>query len=176
MFLESKNSSIQQIHFSEIIGSGISLFIKREDELHPFISGNKFRKLKYNLIEASNQNKKTLLTFGGAYSNHIAATAAAGFQFGLKTIGVIRGEELANNLEEVLNTNPTLKFASEHNMQFHFVSRSDYREKTSKEFIEGLKEKFGDFYLVPEGGTNKFAVKGCEEIIIETDEVYDVIS
>ena len=175
MFLESKNSSIQQIHFSEIIGSGISLFIKREDELHPFISGNKFRKLKYNLIEASNQNKKTLLTFGGAYSNHIAATAAAGFQFGLKTIGVIRGEELANNLEEVLNTNPTLKFASEHNMQFHFVSRSDYREKTSKEFIEGLKEKFGDFYLVPEGGTNKFAVKGCEEILIKEDEVYDVI-
>nr|WP_115877634.1 pyridoxal-phosphate dependent enzyme [Lutibacter oceani] len=175
MFLEAKNSRIQQIHFSEISDSGVSLFIKREDELHPFISGNKYRKLKYNLVEASNQNKKTLLTFGGAYSNHIAATAAAGFQFGFKTIGVIRGEELANNIEEVLKKNPTLKFASEHNMQFYFVSRSEYRNKTSKEFIDDLKQKFGDFYLVPEGGTNKFAVQGCKEILTKTDEFYDVI-
>ena len=175
MFLENKNSRIQQIHFSEISNSEVSLFIKREDELHPFISGNKYRKLKFNLVEAFNEGNKTLVTFGGAYSNHIAATAAAGFQLGYKTIGVIRGEELADNIEEVLKTNPTLKFAFEHNMQFYFVSRSEYRNKTSKEFIEVLNKKFGNFYLVPEGGTNKFAVQGCEEILTEKDEAYNVI-
>jgi len=175
LFLENKNSRIQQIHFSEIENSEISLFIKREDELHPFISGNKYRKLKYNIVEASNQNKKTLVTFGGAFSNHIAATAAAGFEYNFNTIGVIRGDELANNLAEVIQNNPTLKFASEHNMRFHFVSRSDYRNKTTDDFIAKLKEKFGDFYLVPEGGTNRFAVKGCEEILTENDVQYDFI-
>ncbi|OGS71742.1 MAG: 1-aminocyclopropane-1-carboxylate deaminase [Flavobacteria bacterium RIFCSPLOWO2_12_FULL_35_11] len=175
MRLENKNSRIQQIHFSEIENREVSLFIKREDELHPFISGNKYRKLKYNLAEAAKQQKSTLLTFGGAYSNHIAATAAAGFSYNIKTIGIIRGDELANNLDEILQNNPTLKFASEHNMQLEFVSRSDYRNKTTPEFIAGLKEKFGDFYLVPEGGTNNFAVKGCEEILSEEDAKYDVI-
>ncbi len=175
MFLENKNSRIQQIHFSEIENCGVSLFIKREDELHPFISGNKYRKLKYNLAEAAKQQKNTLLTFGGAYSNHIAAAAAAGFAYNFKTIGIIRGDELANNLEETIQNNPTLKFASEHNMQFEFVSRSAYRNKTESEFIALLQEKFGDFYLVPEGGTNKFAVKGCEEILAEEDAKYDFI-
>lgn len=175
MFLENKNSVIQQIHFSEIENCGISLFIKREDELHPFISGNKYRKLKYNLEEAAKQNKSTLLTFGGAYSNHIAATAAAGFNYNFKTIGVIRGNELGNNLTETIQNNPTLKFASAHNMQFDFVSRAEYRTKTSPEFIASLKKKFGDFYLVPEGGTNNFAVKGCEEILTVEDAKYDYI-
>ena len=175
MFLENKNSRIQQVHFSEISNSEVSLFIKREDELHPFISGNKYRKLKYNLEAASKQKKRTLLTFGGAYSNHIAATAAAGFEHGFKTIGVIRGDELGNNLDEVLQQNATLKFASEHNMQFEFVSRSDYRNKTSAAFIEKLHQKFGDFYLVPEGGTNEFAVKGCEEILNDEDVKFDIV-
>jgi len=127
------------------------------------------------LAEATKQQKNTLLTFGGAYSNHIAAAAAAGFAFNFKTIGIIRGDELANNLEETIQINPTLKFASEHHMQFDFVSRLAYRNKTETEFIASLKEKFGDFYLVPEGGTNNFAVKGCEEILTEEDSKYDVI-
>jgi 1-aminocyclopropane-1-carboxylate deaminase len=175
MFLENKNSRVSQVHFSEIVQKNVSLYIKREDELHPFISGNKYRKLKYNLEEASNQNHNTLLTFGGAFSNHIAATAAAGFEHNFKTIGVIRGDELANNLNDIIQKNPTLKFASEHNMQFEFVSRSAYRNKTSPEFIASLKDKFGRFYLVPEGGTNRFAVKGCEEILAEEDAKYDII-
>ncbi len=175
MFLENINSRIQQIHLSEIRDKEISLFIKREDELHPFISGNKYRKLKYNLVEAYNRQQHTLLTFGGAFSNHIAATAAAGFEHNFKTIGVIRGDELATNFDEVIKINPTLKFASEHNMQFHFVSRSEYRNKSNQEFIANLKEKFGDFYLVPEGGTNNFAVKGCEEILSDSDEQYHII-
>nr|WP_227807505.1 pyridoxal-phosphate dependent enzyme [Lutibacter profundi] len=166
---------MQQVHFSEIENSQVSVFIKREDELHPFISGNKYRKLKYNLEEAKKQHKTTLLTFGGAYSNHIAATAAAGFEYNFKTIGIIRGDELANNSQEIIQNNPTLKFALEHQMQFHFVSRKEYRNKTLKEFIANLQRQFGDFYLVPEGGTNHLAVKGCEEILTSNDDKFDII-
>nr|WP_245729934.1 pyridoxal-phosphate dependent enzyme [Lutibacter oricola] len=166
---------MQEVYFSEIEGKDVQLFVKREDELHHFISGNKYRKLKYNLEEAKRLKHHTLLTFGGAFSNHIAAAAAAGFEFGFNVIGVIRGDELANKLDEVLATNPTLKFAAEHKMKFEFVSRSDYRTKTTSAFIQKLKDKFGDFYLVPEGGTNNLAVKGCEEILIEEDLKYDVV-
>ena len=175
MFLDNKNSSVQEVFLEEILSKEVSLFIKREDELHPFISGNKYRKLNYNLAEALKQKQHTLLTFGGAYSNHIAATAAAGFEHDFKTIGVIRGDELANDLEHVLKQNPTLKFAHEHGMKFYFVSRSAYRNKTSEAFISTLKDKFGDFYLIPEGGTNKFAVKGCEEILTEKDTKFNII-
>lgn len=175
MLLENTYSRLQEIPFSEIEGKNVSLFIKREDELHPFISGNKYRKLKYNLVEARNLGKSKIVTFGGAYSNHIAAVASAGSAFNFETIGVIRGDELAFNSEEVIQKNPTLRFASENNMKFHFVSRSNYREKESPEFIADLKSKFGDFYLVPEGGTNSFAVRGCEEILTEKEQDFDVI-
>jgi 1-aminocyclopropane-1-carboxylate deaminase len=175
LFLENLHSRIQQIHFSEIATKEVSLYIKREDELHPFISGNKYRKLKYNLQEAKRLEKSKLVTFGGAYSNHIAATAAAGFEYNFETIGIIRGDELALNTDEVILNNPTLKFASQHGMKFHFVSRSTYREKESTNFINNLKAEFGDFYLIPEGGTNNFAVKGCEEILTDKDEIFDVI-
>jgi 1-aminocyclopropane-1-carboxylate deaminase len=149
----------------------ISLYIKREDLLHPYISGNKFRKLKYNLAEAKNLKKDTLLTFGGAFSNHILAVAAAGNEYGFKTIGVIRGEEL----REQISDNPTLAKAQEFGMVFDFVSRENYRNKTNSNFILNLKQKFGDFYLIPEGGTNEFAVKGCEEILVKTDVEFDFI-
>lgn len=147
------------------------LFVKREDLLHPFISGNKYRKLKYNLIEAAEKGVDTLLTFGGAFSNHIAATAAAGEIAGFRTIGVIRGEELRDKINE----NPTLSFAQRCGMQFEFVSREVYRYKTEESFVKELKLKFGDFYLVPEGGTNALAIKGCEEILTEKDAVFDYI-
>ncbi|MDX1751915.1 MAG: pyridoxal-phosphate dependent enzyme [Salinimicrobium sediminis] len=156
--------------------NGISIHLKREDLLHPEVSGNKFRKLKYNIAEAISQKREILLTFGGAYSNHIAATAAAGKISGLKTIGVIRGEELEKDLEKTLQENPTLRFAHVCGMRFHFISRSNYRQKTSEAFIEELHEKFGNFYLVPEGGTNELAVKGCEEILLQGDAEFDVIS
>ncbi|PZX92242.1 1-aminocyclopropane-1-carboxylate deaminase/D-cysteine desulfhydrase [Flavobacterium aquariorum] len=151
--------------------NGISLEIKREDLLHPFISGNKFRKLKYNLLQAKAENHETVLTFGGAYSNHIAAVAYAGKEQGFKTIGVIRGDELGDKIDE----NPTLKFAQECGMQFEFVTREAYRHKTEPNFIANLKNKFGSFYLVPEGGTNEYAVKGCEEILIEEDAAFDYV-
>lgn len=175
MLLKNTNSRIQHVHFSEIKHKNCTLFIKREDELHPYISGNKYRKLKYNLEEARSRDLDTLVTFGGAYSNHIAATASAGFEHHFKTIGIIRGEELGIDLSKTIRDNATLKFAKECGMKFEFVSRSSYRNKNSPEFISFLKEKFGNFYLIPEGGTNKLAVKGCEEILSEKDDQFDVI-
>ena len=170
--LYDNNTSKTEFLFEK---KGVFVYVKREDLLHKHVSGNKFRKLKYNLFEAEKQGKKTILTFGGAYSNHIVATAYAGKLFNMQTIGVIRGEELGVNLEHTLTTNPSLKFASEQGMQFYFVSRSDYKEKHQPSFIEKLKNKFGDFYLVPEGGTNKLAIKGCEEILTDEDDKFHYI-
>jgi 1-aminocyclopropane-1-carboxylate deaminase len=147
------------------------LFIKRDDLLHPHISGNKYRKLKYNLAEAKARGLKTLLTFGGAYSNHIAAVAAAGKEAGFLTIGIIRGEELKGEISK----NPTLSFAASCGMSLEFVSRETYRDKTSEQFINSLTKVFGPFYMLPEGGTNAFAVKGCEEILEQDDSVFDYI-
>ncbi|MBP7397101.1 MAG: 1-aminocyclopropane-1-carboxylate deaminase/D-cysteine desulfhydrase [Flavobacterium sp.] len=150
---------------------GITLEIKREDLLHPFVSGNKFRKLKYNVLQAKAENQSVLLTFGGAFSNHIAAVAYAGKEQGFETIGVIRGDELRDKISE----NPTLSFAQECGMRFEFVTREAYRHKTETAFIEQLQVKFGSFYLVPEGGTNDLAVKGCEEILTEFDAHFDFV-
>jgi 1-aminocyclopropane-1-carboxylate deaminase len=160
-----QNTDLRNIHIDN------QVFIKPEYLIHPFVSGNKFRKLKYNLEEAKKLGFSTLLTFGGAYSNHIAATAYAGKQAGLNTIGVIRGEELVDKIEE----NPTLRFAKKNGMAFHFVSREEYRKKGDQEFLEVLQNKFGEFYMLPEGGTNALAVKGCEEILKKEDSIYDFI-
>lgn len=149
----------------------MKLYIKREDQLHPYVSGNKFRKLKYNLLEAKKQGYNTLLTFGGAFSNHISAVSYAAKEVGFQSIGIIRGEELFDKISD----NPTLQFAQTNGMQFEFVSRDDYRQKDSKNYIEKLRQQFGDFYLVPEGGTNELAVKGCEEILTEEDDFFDYI-
>ena len=168
-------SQNQEVFLSVLKEKNIELYIKREDEIHPFVSGNKFRKLKYNLEEAKNQQKDTLLTFGGAFSNHIVATAVAGKLSGFKTIGVIRGDELGVDLKKTLSKNTTLEEASKNGMQFKFVSRSDYRNKSEKSFIEELRKEFGGFYLVPEGGTNELAVKGCKEILTNEDEKFNYI-
>ncbi|MCB0486532.1 MAG: pyridoxal-phosphate dependent enzyme, partial [Flavobacteriaceae bacterium] len=149
----------------------IKLVIKREDKLHEHISGNKYRKLKYNLIAAKEKGYTKLLTFGGAYSNHITATAAAGSEYGFETIGIIRGDELADKIDE----NPTLRFAKKCGMQFKFVTREHYRIKTSEEFINSLYNEFGNIYILPEGGTNNLAVKGCEEILTEEDAEFDYV-
>jgi 1-aminocyclopropane-1-carboxylate deaminase len=154
-----------------ISSSDFLLDIKREDLIHPFVSGNKFRKLKYNLLEAKNQNQSKLVTFGGAFSNHIAAVAYAGKENGFKTIGIIRGEELENRINE----NSTLQFAHACGMQFDFISRESYRYKEIPDFLNELKLKYKDFYLIPEGGTNELAIKGCEEILTEDDEIYDFV-
>ena len=149
----------------------IELSIKREDLIHPFVSGNKYRKLKYNVLQAREENKPTLLTFGGAFSNHIAAVASAGKAEGFNTIGIIRGEELKGKVD----TNPTLSFAKSCGMTFNFISRKDYKDKSNPNFISNLKDWFGDFYLIPEGGTNNLAIKGCQEILNEKDSKFDYL-
>ncbi|WP_179335741.1 1-aminocyclopropane-1-carboxylate deaminase/D-cysteine desulfhydrase [Winogradskyella costae] len=164
------NSRTHNQHLS-IPNTSIEITIKREDLIHPFISGNKYRKLKFNIEQAKTNNIKTLLTFGGAFSNHIAAVAYAGKEYGFNTIGVIRGEEL----KEKKDLNPTLTFAKSCGMQFEFVSREVYRNKTNGDFINSLRNEFGDFYLIPEGGTNELAVKGCEEILEADDFNFDYI-
>ena len=155
----------------KISNSTITLAIKREDLLHPFVSGNKFRKLKYNIIQAKKENQSLLITFGGAFSNHIAAVAFACQESGIKSIGIIRGDELENKIHE----NPTLTFAKKHGMQFEFVSREEYHQKTNHTYLENLEKKYGKHYLLPEGGANELAIKGCEEILDKKDASFDYV-
>ena len=159
---------LQKVTDSLIEEKGLDVFIKREDLIHDRISGNKWRKLHYNLQEATAKKHPNLLTFGGAYSNHIAATAAAGKQYGFHTIGLIRGE--ANQ-----PLNPTLQYAVDCGMQLYYVSRSDYRDKTSKAFAVKYLSDFSNYYLIPEGGTNLLAVKGCEEMLSDVDIDFDFV-
>jgi len=149
----------------------VQLYLKREDQIHAHISGNKFRKLKYNIEEARKQDVGTLLTFGGAFSNHIAALAAIGKEMGFKTIGIIRGEELESRIHD----NATLSFAKECGMELHFVRREAYRDKSSEEFLSQLDQDYGQCFVIPEGGTNELAIKGCEEILTAEDTDFDYI-
>ena len=162
MKIETEEISIPLLKEKEV-----RLFIKRIDKVYPFVSGNKWFKLKYNLLKAQKQGIEMLLTFGGAYSNHIAATAFSAQEKGFKSIGIIRGEEH-------LPLNPTLRFAKQNGMELHYVSRSDYREKTNPDFLEKLKAQLGDFYLIPEGGTNELAIQGTLEIL-EANDTQDYI-
>ncbi len=161
----------EKINLPEIENSEVTLYLKREDLIHPLISGNKYRKLKYNIKEAMSQGSKTLLTFGGAYSNHIAAVACVGKEFGFKTIGVIRGDELHHKVLE----NPTLNLAKNNGMDFYFVTREEYRQKESPDFLKNLIEKFDSCYVIPEGGTNHLAIKGCTEILKNSDDQFDIV-
>jgi 1-aminocyclopropane-1-carboxylate deaminase len=142
--------------------------VKREDLIHPLISGNKWRKLKYNLMEAEKQGFKTILSFGGAFSNHIYSLAAAGKIFGFDTIGIIRGEKYEK-------LNPTLSFAESCGMKIFYLGRESYRGKEEREVLEKFKKDLPPFYLVPEGGSNAAGVKGCEEIIPEINEKFNYI-
>ena len=161
----AQNIPDQQINFHDI-----TLIIRRLDLVHPQISGNKFFKLKYNFLEAKRQGYQHILSFGGAYSNHIAATAFAAQQFGFKSVGVIRGEELADR-----PLNPTLATAQQFGMKLHFVSRDEYRRKQQPEYLAELARQFPEHYVIPEGGTNALAIRGCQEILKDSDAQFDVI-
>lgn len=145
-----------------IADHGVSLYVKRDDLTHTQVSGNKWRKLKYNLQQAKTLGLPTLLTFGGAYSNHIHAVAMAGQLFGFRTVGVIRGEEH-------LPLNPTLSFARSCGMELHYLDRATFRLKDDPEvryqLQQALEERYGPFYWVPMGGTNTFALPGVAEVI-----------
>ncbi len=161
----------QSIPYQHIHVDGFEITIKRLDLVHPQISGNKFFKLKYNLLAAQQQGYKKLLTFGGAYSNHIAATAYAAQCFGFESLGIIRGKELASK-----PLNPTLSTAQQFGMQLQFVSRENYRLKQSPDYLAQLQQDYPDYYVIPEGGTNTLAIQGCQEILNAQDcENYDLI-
>ncbi|GAA1504070.1 pyridoxal-phosphate dependent enzyme [Sphaerisporangium rubeum] len=147
---------------------GLTLWLMRDDLADPEIPGNKWRKLKHNLTAAAGLGHRTLLTFGGAYSGHIRATAAAGHRFGFATVGVIRGEEH-------LPLNPVLEFATARGMRLTYLDRSTYRHKTDPEVVARLRREWGDFYLIPEGGSNDLAVRGCAELPREIGAAFDVI-
>jgi 1-aminocyclopropane-1-carboxylate deaminase len=166
--IENPSTPLQKIEDDFIAKSGITLYIKRLDLTHPQVSGNKWYKLKYNLIEAGKKGYDTLLTFGGAYSNHIHATAAAGKMFGFKTIGVIRGEVH-------LPLNPTLSYAKGQGMELFYLDRISYRDKYNERLLSFLNKRYGKFYLIPEGGSNSLAVQGCKEIFDDITEQFDYI-
>lgn len=168
MFIPAAPAPCEEIHDPLLAEKQIRLWLKREDKIHPEISGNKWRKLKYNILQAKAEGKETILTFGGAYSNHIYATAAAARESGLKSIGIIRGEAH-------LPLNATLSFAANCGMRLHYMDRDTYRNKTSDSVRDELQERFGAFYWVPEGGTNVLALKGCSEIPGEIAQDYDYI-
>lgn len=160
-------SPIQRLKSNLLETSGVELWIKRDDLIHPTISGNKWRKLEYNILKAQ-ENHLPILTFGGAYSNHIAATAAACQAAGILAIGMIRGEEHDG-------TNPTLSLANNMGMELHFISREDYSFKEEEAYIRQLKEDLGNFHLVPEGGSNYYGVMGCTNILKEVSEQFDTV-
>ncbi|WP_168417875.1 MULTISPECIES: pyridoxal-phosphate dependent enzyme [Acinetobacter] len=161
----------QEIPLQRIYVHGRELWIKRLDLVHPHISGNKFYKLKYNFLAAQAEGYQQVLTFGGAYSNHIAATAYTAQLFGWKSIGIIRGQELAN-----CALNPTLNLAQHMGMQFEFVSRERYRQKNEAEFLQQLQQSYPHTYIIPEGGSNRLAIQGCQEILTADDlHQFDVI-
>ncbi len=160
------SSPLQRIEDERLNAQQIRLYIKRDDLLHPSVSGNKFRKLKYNLLEMKRLGKLGLITFGGAFSNHIHAVAAAGRLLGIKTIGIIRGDtpsRLSRDLPSVLNS--TLSFAESCDMKLHFFSRSEYRDKDL--IIKNLEKEYVDYYWLPEGGSNTLAMQGTAEIVPE---------
>lgn len=168
MQLSYHETPIQELRLGN---SKVRVLVKREDQNHPHVSGNKWWKLKHNLEAALAGGYNTVLTFGGAFSNHLYATAAAARELGLKSIGIVRGEEV-----EPLN--PTLAFARSQGMRLEFVSRDAYRQKNESEFIKQLQQRFANFYLMPEGGTNPLAVKGCEELgkWLSREAMFDVIT
>jgi 1-aminocyclopropane-1-carboxylate deaminase/D-cysteine desulfhydrase-like pyridoxal-dependent ACC family enzyme len=164
-------SPLQAVADDRLARLGVTLLLKRDDLIHPALPGNKFRKLRLNLAAAAEQGHDTLLTFGGAYSNHLRATAAAGRLLGLRTIGVVRGQELASR-----PLNDSLARAAADGMRFDFVDRSTYRRKTDPEVLAGLLARHGRAYVLPEGGSNALAARGCADLGRELHGLADVVA
>jgi 1-aminocyclopropane-1-carboxylate deaminase len=161
-------SPVEELYDEAFAARQVRVFLKRDDLINPELPGNKWRKLKYNLQAAAESGHHTLLTFGGAYSNHIRAVAAAGRHLGFTTIGVIRGEEH-------LPLNRMLAYARAQGMTLTYLDRTTYREKASPAVVDALRRRFGDFFLLPEGGSNAAAVRGAAELPAELTVPYDVI-
>ena len=145
MLIMYESSRIDTVNWQTPNGDDIKLYVKRDDLIHPIVSGNKWRKLQFSIAEAKNAGQDTLLTFGGAYSNHIVATAFACKDVGLKSIGIIRGDELNPD------SNETLRQAKNFGMDLVFVDRETYEWRHERSYHQELWELYGSFYLVPEG-------------------------
>ncbi|WP_031526710.1 1-aminocyclopropane-1-carboxylate deaminase/D-cysteine desulfhydrase [Dyadobacter crusticola] len=151
---------LQELLDDRLEKAGVQVFVKRDDLVHPEVSGNKWRKLKFVLKETRELGVGRVLTFGGAYSNHLYAVAAAGREMGLETIGVVRGEQPAEE-------SATLKFCRLKGMQLHFVSRGEYKQRQAPDFLARLSVQFGKPYIIPEGGTTSLALPGVRELVTE---------
>lgn len=164
LFVPNLPTPLQQLHCEILTNANVNLFVKRDDLIHPFVSGNKWRKLKYNLKDAQAKNYKTILTFGGAFSNHLYATAAAGAALGMEVIGVIRG------VVEAAHLSATLQFCQSKGMRFHFVTREAYRRRQEESYLQALQETYPHAYFIPEGGSSALALEGVAELIPETEQ------
>ncbi|CAM5463936.1 Pyridoxal-phosphate dependent enzyme OS=Streptomyces alboniger OX=132473 GN=CP975_23920 PE=3 SV=1 [Streptomyces alboniger] len=164
-------SPLQRVHDDRFERHGVRLLLKRDDLIHPELPGNKYRKLALNLSAAADAGHDTLLTFGGAYSNHLRATAAAGRLLGFTTIGVVRGDELAGR-----PLNPSLARCAAEGMRLHFVDRSTYRAKGEPAALDAILREADarGAYVIPEGGSNALAVRGCAALGEELREHTDV--
>jgi 1-aminocyclopropane-1-carboxylate deaminase len=160
-------SNLQKIFIPSIEKRGINLYVKRDDLIHQEVSGNKWRKLKYNLQQVVQGNYRGIFTFGGAYSNHLLATASAAHRACIPVIGFVRGEELDKN------SNQTLKRCAALGMQLIFLSREEYGMRNDKQYIDELKSEYTNYYFVPEGGGNYLGMVGCQEIWKEIDVQID---
>jgi 1-aminocyclopropane-1-carboxylate deaminase len=161
-------SPLQKVETAWTKATKVELFIKRDDLLDPLISGNKWRKLKYNLFELQQSGKKGIVTFGGAFSNHLHAVAAAGQRFGFETVGIVRGERASN-------PSPTILACEKMGMRLHFVGREQYREKENDPMLAQLLSQYPEYMLLPEGGANELALKGCAEIMDEIETEFDYL-
>lgn len=167
--MNTTSSILQKVRYSVAESEPFTFYIKRDDLIDPIISGNKWRKLKYNIELAKSRKAIGLLTFGGAFSNHLVATAKACANHGFKSIGIVRGEELSPNVNE------TLKKCKSYGMELRFISRAAYKKRNEYSFIKSLQYEHSDFTIVSEGGANFYGVVGCQEILKETPNDFDHI-
>lgn len=161
-------SPLTELQDERLEHHGVHLQLKRDDLISSELPGNKWRKLRYNLEAAHQQGFTRILTFGGAYSNHIRATAAAGHELGFETIGVIRGEE-----HQPLNN--SLAYAAGRGMKLTYLDRTTYRRKADQAVVARLMDEFGPCYVLPEGGSNGLAVRGTAELVDEITTDFDII-
>lgn len=161
---QNLNSPLQQLDTI----NGVELWLKRDDLIHPEVSGNKWRKLKYYLEDFKKSGKEVILTFGGAFSNHLAATAAIGEMAGITTKALVRGEEVTSN--------PTLDFCRRCGMEIEAISRKRYETKDEPEFRRMMEEALPDVYVIPEGGKGALGMRGCLELMDEVDQNFDVVA
>lgn len=166
---DTSKSVLQKINVNQREFRNVQLFVKRDDLIHSEVSGNKWRKLKYNLLQAKHLKKEGILTFGGAFSNHLLAVASACHRAGLRSIGIVRGDELTES------SNHNLMRCTELGMDLHFIERSLYQLRNEWDFQNELKASYPSYFLVPEGGANYYGLNGCMELWNEISESFDFV-